>query len=284
MIMWLLEYGADLEGRHGSYLDRSIGDTAAGQLTALQAALESATGTPPEYYSAFTALDTAEFLISMRAVWNQEIRSTGFGEEHLLKACVEFTVTLWIPRFVGPYAHLNEGEKERLESNKSSYREIRPAMGRVIKTIIEQAAWSISEGNSVLEKDVDKTASSEAFSYLADHDPDRDVERGPFATEAVGRLLLSTGITPSDEEMRGWRTQIVDPDEAMPGHEIYFNHKCEFCDECDVCHTCDDLDGCDDGFLIRERYVRAEERADDGDRSQWAFLLSGIEDERFENK
>lgn len=295
MIMWLLEYGADLEGRHGSYLGRSIRDTAAGQLTALGAALESATGTPLEYYSAFTALDTAEFLISMGAVWNQEMRSTGFGEEHLLKACVDFTVTLWIPRFVGPYAYLNEGEKERLESNKSSFREIRQAMGRVIKAIIEQAAWSISEGNSVLERDADKAAFSEAFSYLADHNPDRDVERGPFATEAVGRLLLSTGITPSDEEMRSWRAQIVDPDEAMTdrgersdaGHEIYVDHKCDTCDECDICHACDedyDSDVCDDGIVIRQRYVRAEERAEDGDKGQWAFLLSGIEDERFDNE
>lgn len=49
---------------------------------------------------------------------------------------------------------------------------------------------------------------SNAFTFFVNfHDPENGPNRfSPWGTEAVGRLLLSTGITPNDADMEKWKT------------------------------------------------------------------------------
>lgn len=275
MVSYLLERGADLEARSDSYKcpwDRAL---EIGELTPLQAALAYEYENTL-YTCSLTALHVAKVFISMGASWNQELQIESFRRE-ILECCMENTVGLLESRlgFGAAFFDDDEGE-DGCTHYQTKYLNIRMAMGRVVKAIIEQTTDSWSQDDSALKRETHKAIFSKAFSQLANHERGRFVvERGPFATEAVGRLLLSTGITPSDEEMRKWRVQIDDGGEVMPGSV----------EKSDADHESgeEDLSANIDGqSQARSRNSRAKERQEDGDRRQWAFLWTGTDDEKLD--
>lgn len=279
MVSYLLERGADLEARSDSLKCRRDRDLEFGKLTPLQAALAVCEIHQVDKGS-LTALHVATVFISMGASWNQEFPTRTFRRE-IFDYCVENSVGLLESRLGfgadnDDFGFFRDYYGKGYSPDQVTYRGIRMAMGRVIKAIIEQATESWSQDDTTLNRDTHKAIFSKAFSKLANHKRGRFfVERGPFAAEAVGRLLLSTGITANDEEMRNWRAQIDDGDEANPGSG----------DESDADHERDERDlsgGIDGESRARSRDSRAKERAEDGDRSQWAFLWTGTDDEKLD--
>lgn len=86
--------------------------------------------------------------------------------------------------------------------------EIRQGFGRIVKTIVEKATESLSQDDSALNRETYKAAVSHAFSRLINCNAS-----APLSTEAIGRLLLSAGITPSAEDMLRWKPKILESDD-----------------------------------------------------------------------
>lgn len=312
MVSCLLECGADLEARTdiftGTYGRRH------GALTALQATLKFVADAEL-HDDMLIALHAAEVFISMGAAWDQELDVLLF-HGGILEFCVQKTVTLLeeSPCFY-------RGLDDDTISDMFLYRKIRKAFGRIVKTIIEKA----TEDDSALNRETHSAAFSRAFSCLTKYR--RYHVRGPFATEAVGRLLLSTGINPSRKDMLRWKWQTLScydetsddsdydtsngnedetsnesesDDEAWPygddevsaetNDEASANPNDEGPDESDdesSVNSDEELSDTDDGASTDSEWLSKTDdlrrsrgrRAEDGGRGNWAFLLSGLDDE-----
>lgn len=156
------------------------------QMTALQTALDTARGFYPNP-EALLVLNAAEVLIRMGADWNQPLYSTRRSDGLLVASLFE-TV------------HFASDTLNNYESDTRLYREHRKGWGRVVKAMVETAS-----NNATLLVEV-----SNAFNYVVNHPCHRGLEEGvsefgPWAIEAVGKLLLSTGFTPIEADMKTWK-------------------------------------------------------------------------------
>ncbi|KAL1880086.1 hypothetical protein Daus18300_001449 [Diaporthe australafricana] len=199
------------------------------------------------------ALHAAEVFVSMGAA--------DMPEFDILSECISGTVDQLST------AAYDMGYDEELNYDWNIlYREIRKGWGRVLKAIVERATRALSHDDSATNRKAFQDLFSAGFKCLCQFDHRRDFTQvwipptgwrpymynmglddlGPRAVEAVGKLLLSTGINPSDEEMRRWRA-ISDGKYEEPLLEPSEDEEDE------------------------------EELFEDPDRSEWEFLLSGIE-------
>lgn len=212
MVAYLIERGVDLDESDES------------GVTALEAALEYARWAEIDDPAVLTALHAADVLITMGArVWKRP----GFNYRtyyDVLGRCVERAVL----------SHCGRVCCEDLEERKALYREIQKGWGQLVKTIVRKANVSTSQDISTAERTAIGECTAAAFERLSRGDsvkyaPYHDYH-GPWA---VGKLLLSTGITPSDEAIERWKA-----------------------------------------ITLRRSWEGLEA---DGDRSQWQFLLQGIQ-------
>lgn len=262
MVSCLLERGADLEARKDirtNYMGEGFGD-----LTPLQVALDFVDGAALDDH-VLTALHAAEAFISMGADWDQELDSLDF-EGPILDFCVKKTVELMHTQL------FDLGYDDATLDNQYKYLGFRKVYGKVVKTIVEKA----TEDESALKMETYKAAFSNAFSRLT-----RCRFSGPFSTEAIGQLLLSTGITPSDEDVLRWKARVLESGdawtesdgEASAESDGYLSERDEdWSDSEEDCSNSDDLSS--------NESESSEEQEEDGDKSEWAFLLAGIDDEK----
>lgn len=306
MISCLVECGADLEARTDTYT--GYDGRIHGGLTALQATLDFVASAELER-NILTALHAVEVFISMGASWDQEL-DVLFFRGGVLEFCVQKAVTL-----LGPEYH-PDGYDDDTISDMFLNRRIRKAFGRIVKIIIEKATESSSQGDNALNRETYSAAFLRAFSRLTNYR--RNHLRGPFATEAVGRLLLSTGITPSRKDMLRWKMQILssydvkleesdyemsnesdDETSAESDDEAWTENKDEASaksneegqDESDDESSINSNEGLseinDEASPYSEQWLSEtddlcrskDRRAEDGGRGNWAFLLSGVDDE-----
>lgn len=207
-ISCLLEHGAILDTRADEEVDWSESDDesetnegALGELTALQAALPFDGDTvgmrDPQI---ITALHAAEVLISMGANWNQRIRpdiSSSILHYCLLLTVIKTRTEMWCD--TNPYPGYEF---------KRNPVDIRTAWGRVFKTII-QTACEPSTRDKPQNKEAFESIFLAKFGDLVEIWSRSDTSGGsccPLAARAMGRLLLSAGITPSDADLQKWRT------------------------------------------------------------------------------
>lgn len=293
MVSCLLEYGANLEARTNVFTN-FFGEERGG-LTPLQATLNFVDSAELEDH-VFVALHAAEVLISMGADWDQELHSTMF-DGSILDFCVRKTVRLLNVQ----YFSLGYDDDEM--SSQLLYRRIRQAFGRIVKTIIEKATEALSTDDSAVKRDTCKAAFSQAFSCLTRHRARGQI--GPFAAHAVGRLLLSTGITPSAEDVRRWQAQSNEGDDERSdrGDRSDWSGSSDGSDD-EVSDASDDetwsvsedeawlvrgdeaSDASDDDAsvdsdeeLFRKTDDLGRRRIEDGSERKWAFLVSGLDDE-----
>lgn len=282
MVSCLLEYGADLEARTNVFTN--VFGQERGRLTPLQATLNFVDRQELDD-QVFVALHAAEVLISMGAGWDQELHSTMF-DGSILDFCVRKTVRLLNVQY------FNLGYDD--DGSEFLYRKIRQAFGRIVKTIVEKATEGLSPDDSAVKMETCKAAFSQAFSCLTRHQARSQI--GPFAAHAVGRLLLSTGITPNAKDMCRWKALLHQGDD-------------ERSDASDRSDRSDRSDGSDDGLSDAsedeawfvsygevsdesddEASVSSDEEpsktgalrrrlVEDGSARKWAFLLSGLDDE-----
>lgn len=301
MVSCLIECGADLEARVRTWI--GYDGRSHGGWTALQATMEFVVHQESELETnILTALHAAEVFISMGASWDQELNILGF-RGGFLEFCVQKTVELAGWRLSSRPLY----EDADPISDMFLYRKIRMAFGRIIKTIIGKATESSSQDDSAL-RETHTAAFSRAFSCLTTYRTYHEI--GPYATEAVGRLLLSTGITPSRKEILRWKAQVLarccemsdesdnemsdesdnemSDDESWPygDDKVSARSNDEGSDESDgESGESDDGASAYSGFTdvwpskTDDVYRRQDERAEDGGRSNWEFLLSGIDDE-----
>lgn len=211
IVQYLLEHGALLEGRTDEWDEdesddlRGVADWERGGLTALQAALVSLEDTRKYDNRYLAAIQAAEIFIRMGADWNQRVDPNQFVNPNwdrsdlILHSCLEDAVG---KRNVEWW-----GESDAYTAKCDE--DIRMASGRTLKAIVDNEGESLTNGTSKKKAAVE-TASSSMFAYLVNQYSREDatgwsVECCPLAARRVGRLCLSTGITPSDEDLKKWR-------------------------------------------------------------------------------
>lgn len=202
--------------------------------------------------SILTTLRAVNVFISMGSSWVPPLPDSdlllryaiifpGFSQakDGILANCLEKTILLVTHPYLGDY-DLWDSHFDPIR-----YRAVRKAWGQICKTIVAKASESLSRDTDADTRATVEAALSLAFRRLvhqANHYWHRAGIVGWWALEAVGNLLLSTGIMPGDETMRGWE-RILKRDYEAPGLNVKLIKDCE---------------------------------ALDGDESEWAFLLAGV--------
>jgi ankyrin repeat protein len=200
MIEYLVAKGENLDSRADAVEDDGYYDSG---MTALQIALERAIEHDHYMPEVLDLLAAAELFIRMGASWTQPI-PMGIDLEPFWDSVVQ---TVGILSDMYP---LNESETARALENRKGW-------GRVVKAMIETASQSRSDADNSTANGVNLVDTfSGAFTRLVNfHELGgyRPQRFGPWGTEAVGRLLLSTGITPNDAEMGKWKTLCLNREE-----------------------------------------------------------------------
>lgn len=206
MTSYLLERGVVLDAEAGNYAvvdlywnqsDFEDGEEYDGEkLTALQIALNYAryliAPTDAHRAQVFTALHAAEVFISMGADWRRQLPSDP-SQRGILGLCFKRTVVLYEDVNSEEPGLFNRAGLELCdETEMSLYRETRRAWGPVLKAIVENAALPQDE-----------------MAWLT-HRCGND---GSWTYEAVGRLLLSTGIKPPSQDVEKWEDLCLRRDE-----------------------------------------------------------------------
>lgn len=216
IVSFLLQHGAVLDartcdrvpgGRRRENWDQS-------GLTALQTALLFPLRTVIADPKLFTSLHAAEVFISMGASWEQRVRPVrpdsprfpGIPDPDYImplsleKAVEKLHMEMW---------HVEGQGRDHFDETNSERVNLRAAWGQVFTTIVETARESLTNGSSQNKAAVESALSS-TFARLVNR-WSRSVANGedwcwPSAAKGAGRLLLSTGITPSDADLKEWRT------------------------------------------------------------------------------
>lgn len=203
-ISCLLEHGANLDARadeEDEWSDDQSGtdDREPGGPTALQAALfvleTAVAASDPQL---LPALDAAEVLISMGANWNQSVRPGLPG--HILYQCLVRTITKTKCE--------RRRDKEPDNSHTALGVELRAAFGRVFKAVVEIVCEPSTRDKPQNKRAFERTLPA-AFADLVRVWSKSDASGGPccpVAAKGIGRLLLSTGCTPKDADLKKWRT------------------------------------------------------------------------------
>lgn len=213
-ISCLLDHGVDIHARVDEFdrngISRSVADDRGRVgVTALQAALLFHETTVPNDLQVSTALHAAEVLVRMGSNWNQKKRpSNTVGS--ILPLCLVRTVIKEDPEMW--FEKIPEEE-----AFTAKYVEVRAAWGRVLKSIVETACkpqtrhltQNIAAAESLFPA---------LFADLVRIWSKSDASDGtccPLAAKGIGELLLSTGITPSDEDLKKWSTLCSDDDKRV---------------------------------------------------------------------
>lgn len=155
------------------------------QGTPLQYALQTAD--QDEYWEG-DPLYAAEALIQIGCVWSQPV-SSARPTESILDHCISRATLCYKASF--PFS-----------SSKQSFSEKHMAYARLVKAIVE------SERGRVNLNVPARKAFLDAFNDLAARSIPLPTQYDAFATEVVGKLLLSTGITPDASHVSNWTQSI----------------------------------------------------------------------------
>lgn len=197
----LLHHGVDIDARADEFdrngISRSVADEKGRVgVTALQAALLVHETTPPNDPQISKALHAAEVLVRMGSDWNQRKRP-GNTVGSILFMCLVRAVSksdseMWSEKMPGNDAFT------------AKYAEVRSAWGRVLKSIVETACEPRTR-HLTQDVAVDESLFLPLFADLVRNWSKSDASGGsccPLAARGIGELLLSTGITPSDEDLK----------------------------------------------------------------------------------
>lgn len=190
----------------------------------------------------YTVLHAAQVLVSLGSDWNRMINPFGPGvvrDPDMLEAVLQMTILLE-PREMYIYRCGRMTSSDRIV-----YREVRKAWGQICHTIIAQPSESLNWGNSADNRATFEAAITSGFVHMVEFAYKFWYKIGWHAVEAVGNLLLSTGITPDEETMQKWERILRTEFEGAPAPHMTME-------------------------LVKEL------QATDGNESDWAFLLAGV--------
>lgn len=195
MLEYLIANGANVDSESDAVVDVDPDDLNDSGLTALQTALEEARVFDESMPRVAGLLTAAEVLIRGGAAWNRPILS---------RAPSDMILDIAVVRAAGLFSDIFPLD----ETETTQALESRKGWGRLVKAMIETWSQAQADANNVTANRANTVETfSNAFTYLVNfHDPENGPNRfGPWGTEAVGKLLLSTGITPSPADMEKWK-------------------------------------------------------------------------------
>lgn len=226
MVSYLLERGAVLdapgERSHDVFISTGQSPLASAIQIGLAAGMRGQAIPLFESPQIFTVLHAAEVLINFGAEWPIIL-------DTLLRMII----------LVEPQSNLRYSRGRMTSSERTVYREIRKAWGQICKTIIAP----LTLGNSTDNRSNFEAAITAEFVNMVNFAYSSCSSVGWCALEAVGKLLLSTGIAPDEETMQKWERIMKRELEGAPGRSFK---------------------------LINEA------QGMDGDESDWALLLAGV--------
>ncbi|POS74442.1 hypothetical protein DHEL01_v207165 [Diaporthe helianthi] len=252
MVSCLLEHGANLEATaeefeiYSKYSEVGFAPLDSAFLRTRYARLNYSNG-----HGSLTALRAANVFLNKGARWLPP-SSDGHGgplaSRHdrsrffILKTCLENAVLLVQNEYAG------DQDLRNSMFNSTRYRSLRKLWAQTCKNLIGKASEALPGGtgsDNNNDRDAVQEMLHDAFRYLVDHAGgqwQREGIVGWWALEAVGNLLLSTGLKPCGRSVRDWERILKRDYEVVDGNS-------KSIEECE---------------------------AIDGDKSEWAFLLEDI--------
>jgi hypothetical protein len=218
-----------------------------------------------------TALRAANSLINMGSNWMPKLPASAWRQvrdaaepsaarkESILVACLTRTVVLVENTNPGLRSEVWQNSDRRYWDRHFSdplrvqYRSVRKEWGQICKTIITKATESLSHDATADNRAMTEVLLCRAFRhmvYQANHHWYSRGMIGWWALEALGKLLLSTGIEPGDDAMWRWNYILTRESEAPTTKQ--------------------------------PQSLIGDCEAADGDESEWAFLLDGVKPEKTE--
>lgn len=194
MLEYLVANGANLDSESDSNLV-DPDDVYDIELTALQTVLEEVCNFDESMPRIVGLLTAAEVLVRGGASWDRPLLSR-VPSDMIFHVAVVRTVGIFSDRFP-----LDESETaQALETRKG--------WGRLVKAMIETGSKPQADADITTANRANLAETfSRAFTHLVNfNDPVNGPSRfGPWGIEVVGKLLLSTGITPSPEDIEKWK-------------------------------------------------------------------------------
>lgn len=193
----------------------------------------------------FTAIRAVNVFLDLGSSWMPPLPGDGsalhFDEFDTLAVCLESTILLVENEWLGDRSLWGR------HFDSIQYRSLRKAWGQACKKIIKKASKTLSMAADSANKAAVQKMLHHAFHHVVVHADGRWRQKGIvgwWALEAVGNLLLSTGMKPGSKTMRAWE-RIVNRDYEAPEPDTKVRR----------IKDCEELDG---------------------DKSEWAFLLEGV--------
>lgn len=185
----------------GAYLEAE-GGMVGSRLTPLQFAVKTATTDTEKWYA-------PEALVELGAIWNRFLNSSGAT---ILDYCVQAAAlkgTAYIiatPGLSGIYTRVQESIAQNL------------AFAKMIKAMVRNTPASMPDPALVPGSQPPMQAFLGAFrGMIIDSGAVWKPHLDTFAIEAVGRLLLSTGISPDQSDIEKWRLVIAENRKGQKG-------------------------------------------------------------------